>query len=82
MKRELKTFDNPKNVRRLLMVFYTSLVVLLVSEFFVHMHGDFAWEEMPFFFGTYGFVSCVALIYIAKVLRMFIKRNEDHYDKG
>ena len=32
----------------------------------------FPWEEAPEFFAVYGFVSCVLLIFIAKVLRLFI----------
>ena len=50
MKRELKIFDNPKNVKRLLTIFYISLVVLLVVDFFIHKHADFSWEEAPNFF--------------------------------
>jgi len=29
---------------------------------------------------VYGFVSCVLLIFIAKLLRIFIKRDENHYE--
>ena len=56
MKRELKIFDNPKNVKRLLTIFYISLVVLLVVDFFIHKHADFSWEEAPNFFAVYGYV--------------------------
>jgi hypothetical protein len=28
---------------------------------------------------VYGFISCVLLIYIAKILRHFIRRKEDYY---
>jgi len=80
MKKELKIFDKPENVKKLLTTFYISLVVLLIVDFFVHKHGDFPWEDIPDFFAVYGFVSCVTLIFIAKVLRWLIKRDENYYE--
>ncbi|MEE9610763.1 MAG: hypothetical protein V3W19_05895 [Desulfatiglandales bacterium] len=80
MKKELKIFDKPKNVKRFLGIFYLSLLFLLILDFFIHKHADFAWEGFPDFFAAYGFISCVLLIFIAKVLRLFIKRDENYYD--
>jgi len=80
MKKELKIFDKPENVKRFLTVFYVSLIVLLIIDFFILKHADFPFEGMPDFFAVYGFVSCVALIFIAKILRLIIKRNEKYYD--
>ncbi len=81
MKKELKTFDNPENVKRLLYAFYAALVVLVASELFIHKHPYFPWEHFFSFFAVYGFVSCVLLIFIAKVLRLIVMRREDYYDK-
>jgi hypothetical protein len=78
--KELKIFDNPKNVKRLLAFFYISLVVLIGVEFLIHKHADFPWENAPAFYAVYGFVSCVALIFIAKAMRLFLKRREDYYE--
>jgi len=78
--KELKIFDKPKNVQRLLFIFYGSLVVLLIIDFFIHKHADFPWEAATNFFAVYGFVSCVALIFIAKILRKIVKRKENYYD--
>jgi hypothetical protein len=80
MKRELKIFDKPRNVKRFLGGFYVSLLILLVIDFFIHEHADFAWEGIPEFYATYGFVSCVLLIFIAKGLRRLVKKEEDYYD--
>ncbi len=81
MKFDLKIFDNPRNVKIFLGVFYASLVVLLIADFLVHKHHDIPLEGAPQFYAVYGFVSCVMLIFIAKVIRFFIKRDEDYYDK-
>jgi hypothetical protein len=80
MKRELKIFDKPKNVKIFLAFFYVSLIALLIVDFFIHKHADFPWEGAPNFYAVYGFVSCVLLIFIAKILRLFIKRNENYYE--
>ena len=80
MKKELKIFDKPENVRRFLGFFYISLAVLLIVDFFIHKHAYFPWEGEPDFFAAYGFGSCVVLVFIAKLLRIFIKRDENYYD--
>jgi hypothetical protein len=80
MKKELKIFDKPENVKKFLGFLYSSLVVLLIVDFFIHKHAEFPWESATDFFAVYGFISCVALIFIAKVLRLFVKRDEEYYD--
>ena len=81
MKRELKIFDNPKNVQRFLYSFYIALLALLVIDLFIPKHGHFPWEGAPEFFAVYGFISCVSLIFIAKLLRKIVRRDEDYYGK-
>ena len=80
MKKELNIFDKKENVKRFLGIFYISLVVLLIIDFFIHKHTEFPWEGAVNFFAVYGFLSCVLLIFIAKVLRIFIKRDDSYYD--
>jgi len=72
--------DSPQNRRRVRKYFYISLILLLAIDLFIPKHGHFAWEEAPFFFAVYGFIGCVSLIFIAKVLRRLVKRKEDYYD--
>lgn len=81
MKKEIKLFDKPENVRRLLYCFYVTLLILLGTEFFIHKHVNFYWEESFAFFAIYGFVSCVVLIFVAKLLRMVVMRKENYYDR-
>jgi len=74
-------FDRPGNVDRLLRYFFSSLLVLLICEFFIHKHPHFPWEMWPEFYATYGFVACVILVLAAKyILRPLVKRREDYYD--
>jgi uncharacterized PurR-regulated membrane protein YhhQ (DUF165 family) len=81
MKKELTIFDKPENVRKVLWVFYASLVIVVLVEFFIHKHPYFPWEEWPQFYAVYGFVAFVVLIFVAKyILRPLVKRREDYYD--
>ncbi len=80
MKKELTIFDNPKNVKRLRIGFFVALVVLLIAESFVEMHGEFSVEHFYGFYAVYGFISYVLLIFLAKILRKIIMRKEDYYD--
>ena len=79
MTKRLTLFDKPQVVRRFLWSFYVFLGLLLVVDFFIPKHGTFPCEGVPDFFAVYGFISCVLLIYIAKILRLFIRRKEDYY---
>ena len=81
MKKELTIFDNPKNIKRFLIIFYISLVVLLISEFFIHPHPAFAFEHIKGFSAVYGFFSCVLLIFLAKILRLIVMTKDNYYNK-
>ncbi len=81
MKKELTIFDNPKNVKRLRLVFFILLVLVLAAEFAVEMHGEFVVEHFYGFYAVYGFMSYVFLIFVAKGLRRIIMRKEEYYDE-
>lgn len=62
-------FDNPRNVQRLLKGFYATCIILVIADFIIHRHTYMAWEEIPAFYAIYGFVACVVLVVIAKMMR-------------
>lgn len=73
-------FDKPKNVSRLMQVFYALCVILFVLDFIIHRHIYLSWEAFPAFYAIYGFVACVILVFIAKAMRVLLMRKEDYYD--
>ncbi len=79
-KKELTFLDSAKNRLRVRRYFYISLFILLVLDLFIPKHGHFAWENAPSFYAVYGFIACVSLIFVAKILRLLVKRKEDYYD--
>lgn len=81
MKEELRMFDKPQNVKRLLITFFTLTAVMLGIDLFYHKHAIFPWEEYFGFYAVYGFVACVILVVVAKyILRPLVMRKEDYYD--
>jgi hypothetical protein len=84
MEKKTYLFDKPENRVRVRKYLFISLVVLLVVELIlsksVHGHIHFPWESYYGFYAVYGFVSCVLLVFIAKGMRLILKRKEDYYD--
>lgn len=74
-------FDNPKNVELLLKVFYAICIFLVVVDFIVHRHILLAWENIPAFYAIYGFIACVVLVVLAKIMRIYVMRDEEYYDE-
>lgn len=74
-------FDDPKNIKRVLHIFYGCCALLLVLDFVIHRHISHGWENLWGFYPLYGFVGCVILVFIATWMRTFLKRDEDYYEK-
>ena len=77
--RVLGWVDRPNSGNRIFWSLAVLCGVLFLADFTYHKHGHFAVEDMPGFYGIYGFIMFTALILVAKTLRIFIKRPEDYY---
>ncbi|MXX37588.1 MAG: hypothetical protein F4Y91_16395 [Gemmatimonadetes bacterium] len=78
-------FDQPRNVHRLIWVFFVLCALLLGVELFFHRHLNFAEGVFPVegwfgFYAIYGFVACVLLVLTATQMRKVLMRREDYYD--
>ena len=66
--------------------FSVSLAALVLSEaaapFLVYRdHAHFPFEDRPAWGAFYGFVSCVLIIKVSKLLgRLWLMRSESYYD--
>ncbi|MFO7803545.1 MAG: hypothetical protein R6V55_14750 [Desulfovermiculus sp.] len=56
------------------------LAILLLAEFFIHPHPPFEWAGAFGFFAGYGFVACIVLLFVARLVRLVVMRKEDYYD--
>jgi hypothetical protein len=83
MKKEQEYFfDKPENIKMVLRVFYALCGLLFVADFIIHRHVYHPWENLPGFYGIYGFVACVILVLIAAQMRKVLMRGEDYYEDG
>lgn len=70
----------PRTIRRLWVVFGVILGLTVVAGPFVHQHVYFGIEDSFGFYAWYGFVTCVAMVVVAKLLGIFLKRPDDYYE--
>ena len=73
--------DRPENVTRLYRSVWAVGIALVLLEFFMHRHEEFAFAGWWAFYALFGFFACVALVLTAKALRRVLKRDEDYYDR-
>lgn len=75
-----------ENLPRLWLAMAGVLLLALLPEFFVHHHPHFAergftWDAGFGFYAWYGFLSCAAMVALAKILGIFLKRRDSYYDE-
>ena len=59
----------------------TMVAQLVLSPLFDEHHpAHFELENVFGFEGVFGFVAFVAVVYLGRFLRLFVKRDEDYYD--
>lgn len=72
--------------RTWLMVAITVLVIFLLLDLFLirgHVHIEFPWSHITGFFSLFGFIGCLAIIAVAKLIgHYWLQRGEDYYDKN
>jgi len=80
--REARHWLLRRRTRLLLWLLFGALLgLVLLAGRWVHPHAVFGFEDHLGFFALYGFAVCVALVVVAKVLGIFLKRAEDYYQR-
>ena len=81
-----RLLEDPVRVDRLKRWSYVGLVAAAVAEIalpLIFPGGDahFSFESFPAWGSLYGFVSCVAIIVVSKLIgKAWLMRPEDYYD--
>ena len=79
--REQHWLTRPATIRVLWLVFAAVLGLSVVAGLFVHPHAHFGIEGSFGFYAWYGSVTCVAMVVLAKLLGIFLKRPDDYYQR-
>lgn len=74
-----------KNRPKLWAIMVIILLITILPEFFIHHHASFEDQGVQIdgswgFYAWFAFMSCFVMVVLAKVLGIFLKRNQDYYD--
>ena len=74
--------DDPRNVKRLWRGFLVVLALTVLAELLVQLHPHFGIEAVFGFHAWFGLLACGAMIGVAKVLGVVLKRPDTYYGSG
>ncbi len=72
----------PSTIRLLWRLFAAVLAMTVLLQTVVYVKGYFGVDGWFGFGAVYGFLSCLAMVLVAKGLGFVLKRDEDYYDDG
>lgn len=82
MKNERKRWlDDPANVRKIYLGLWVVSLGLLALDLFYEKHVHYAAEGLFGFYAFFGFLGFAGLVMSGKLLRRFVMRDEDYYDR-
>ena len=70
----------PTTIKILWVLMFILLAITVLLQFFAHVHGHFVIDESFAFNAWYGFITCVLMVFISKLLAIFVKRKDNFYD--
>jgi sterol desaturase/sphingolipid hydroxylase (fatty acid hydroxylase superfamily) len=71
----------PKTIRLIWQVSVAVLAALVLLQLVIKVKGYFGVDGWLGFGAAYGFLSCVAMVLVAKGLGFILKRDENYYTK-
>jgi hypothetical protein len=72
----------PATIRKLWWGFAVVLTLTVAGQFFVYVKGYFGVDGWFGFGAVFGFLSCLAMVLVAKALGVVLKRRQDYYVSG
>jgi hypothetical protein len=66
-------------MRRLWYAFLAVLLACVAAELAIHRHSVFGIDGLFGFHAGFGFLACVALVLVAKLLGLVLKRPDSYY---
>ena len=73
--------DRSENVTKIYRGLIALCALLVVAGFFVDGHGELAILHFPAFYGIFGFIAFVFIVFVGIGLRKLVMRDEDYYDR-
>ena len=70
----------PATIRKLWIALYAVLAITVLAQLGIKVKGYFGVDGWFGFGAAFGFLCCVAMVLVAKVLGAVLNRPEDYYD--
>lgn len=80
MKPKPHWLTRPESIRKVWIAFIIVLAATVVADFAIHRHTFFVIDGTFGYYAWFGFIACVVLIFLAKLLGFIIKRQDDYYE--
>ena len=77
--RKLLFLDDMRNVEKIVYGLYGLCALLCIADFFYKKKYYVPVETFPGFYAIYGFFMCAGLVICARMMRIFLKRDETYY---
>ena len=72
----------PGTIRLLWVIFLFVLALTILASLFTEVHGWFRIDDSFAFYAWYGFLTCIAMVIVAKLLGRFLLRKDSYYDRS
>lgn len=75
-------FEKPGNVNAIIVALVVLCVLLALADlFYTNPHPHFPIETSFAFQAWFGFVAFASVVFLGRMLRVFVMRSEDYYDQ-
>ena len=71
----------PGTIRLLWVMFLFVLALTILASLFTEVHDWFRIDGSFAFYAWYGFLTCIGMVIVAKLLGRFLHRKDSYYDR-
>ncbi|KAA1259126.1 hypothetical protein LF1_16540 [Rubripirellula obstinata] len=76
-------FEKPRNINAIIVGLVVLCVLLALADlFYTNPHPHFAIETSFAFQAWFGFVAFASVVFLGRLLRVFVMRSEDYYEQS
>ena len=72
----------PGTIRLLWVIFLLVLALTVLASLFTQVHARFRFDGSFAFYAWYGFLTCIGMVLVAKLLSRLLRRKDNYYDRN
>ena len=71
----------PGTIRLLWVIFLLVLALTVLASLFTEVHARFQLDGSFAFYAWHGFLTCIGMVLVAKLLGRLLRRKDSYYDR-